>query len=545
MHVVTPTGTLAAALPLLELERNRDGDLKKAVPNIANIYAFLSEEGYGVHRPAADADVIDIYRQHGAAKVVQRVREFDLMRAVDSHLHATADDAYGLPGPAAVEWINKFGRYKVYNKANLVNLPELKLPDHRHGREWARFYYRNGFVELRAGQAPTFRPLMELEEPIRAELLLPRDVRLLTEAEMNPERGAPGWRGRCFYTFLECMSADLQDDGNATANIPKLTYLRQLLGFLLHDHRRKGDTDYCVILCDDEVGRTGKGLLIQALELLTAVCKLDCKNDRPDFSPLDLSTATRIKVYNDVKRTFDFTTLYNEITDGGSIRHMHRPPIAVPYGQTWKVLVTSNFVIRGDTDSDRGRQRVFDVTPFFRAENRVSDYFGHSFFQDWDAADWLVFDNIMLGCVKDWLDCGYWLAVYESDDYRERHLESEYPAPFRLYLDSLPAGEYGTADLYGAYMSRTDVREHPQLKLTTPIKFSHRMTAYLNARKRTVVKNAQRTRVTIGAAPPPKPPAGSVAPPASGAPPGAQLTLNAALRESLDKGRPPTAAEPF
>ena len=151
----------------------------------------------------------------------------------------------------------------------------------------------------------------------------------------------------------------------------------------------------------------------------------------------------------------------------------------------------------------------------------------------------------MLGCVKDWLDCGYWLAVYESDDYRERHLESEYPAPFRLYLDSLPAGEYGTADLYGAYMSRTDVREHPQLKLTTPIKFSHRMTAYLNARKRTVVKNAQRTRVTIGAAPPPKPPAGSVAPPASGAPPGAQLTLNAALRESLDKGRPPTAAEPF
>jgi hypothetical protein len=297
------------------------------------------------------------------------------------------------------------------------------------------------------------------------------------------------------------VSSDLDETGAATVNHAKYKYLQQLMGYLLHDHRRKGDTDFCVILCDSEAGGTGKGLLIQAIEKLTSVVKLDARNDRPDFSPLDLSTATRVKVYNDITKTFNFAGVYNEITDGGSIRHMHRPPIGLSYHETWKVLITSNFPIRGADESDRRRQRVFDMTLFFNAENRVSQVFKHSFFDDWDADDWNIFDNLMLQCVQAWLDCDYQINAVESAEYKARQIAAEYPQLLREYLDSIREGWHPTGDLYRAFIARPDVQGNKFCRDMSATRFGDRALTYYRDMGRNPLKNPGRTRLYVGPKP--------------------------------------------
>jgi hypothetical protein len=514
---------------LIEVETS-GRDRTKLVPNVRNLYSWLAEQGFGVHRPAGE--LLDLYRFRTDAPVVQRVHEFDLMHCVDAHLGAGYGVPVGWASPSeAVEVLNKFGRYKIYSKQNYVNLPVVELPANRHGADSATFYFQDSFVTLRRGKPMQVAPLAELPHPIRAEQLQPRGFRAVTPAELSgpelvtaeqPDRAA-GYRGRDFLRFLTYISSDVDNDGNAKRNEPKLIYLFQLLGYLLHDHRRKGYTDRCVILCDDEAGGTGKGILSEAISQLTPLCLVDAKKDK-DFSPNELTTATRVKVYNDITRTFHFEGVYNEITDGGHIRHMNRPPVHVPYSDTWKVVITSNWLIRGDKASDRRRQWVYDMSLYFDEKRSPKDTFGHSFFSsEWDADDWAVFYNVLLLAVQSWLDCDYAPNVYETDDYRRRQIETEYPMVLREYLDALPAGQHATGDLYRTFVARQETKDSVCKHWHTTT-FGRKIIEYWKATGREVIKNAKKTHVRLGPlpAPPPVDPA-ELAALDYAPPPGAQL----------------------
>lgn len=502
----------------------------KFEPYILGMYQALAAAGYGIHRPVADD--LDLYHQQPGVPVVQQAQPTDLMRCIAELVreHApmvTNDILFGLDAAqydsleeiegdtwrvqadVAMEAVIKFGLEKIVKKANLTQLPWLELPRHRHTATSATFYYQNGFLTLRRGEAPTFTPLAELPHAIRADALRPRDYTPLDADQLafgavlghvDPERTkVPGWRGRDFVHFLWLITADLPDpEGPPKPNERKLRYLNQLLGYLLHDYRQQGLTDFGVIACDDEAGGSGKGILIQALRRMTTVCEIDAKNQRADFAPGDLGPQTRVKVYNDIPQTWKFEHAYNEITDEQKIRQMHRPEVSVPYADGWKVLITSNWLVRGTKDSDLRRQHILDLTLFFSAKRRPPHFFGQSFFSsEWDATDWAVFDNLLIDAVQHWLDCAFQPDVYVSDDYLQRRIEAEYPDALRRFLDAKPAAWYGTGDLYREFMALDEVKQNRFLRDMSSTTFGRKMMGYLTDVGRHPTKNHNKTMVAI------------------------------------------------
>ncbi len=535
----------APVLLTVSLAGERDPKLK-LVPHILGIYQTLAAAGFGVGR--LPNDEAELFRQRPGVPVVEVVAPSDLSRHVDELLFSAPlpvpaqrvievsreswprllyddDDGTirGVKPAAAVEAVNQFGRQKIFNKHNFSQLPQMELPRHRHGATWARYYYQNGFVTLHRGAAPQWQPLSELPHAIRADALRPRALTLLPRESLLPaalpddfgqpdpaRTQTPGWRGRDFIHFLWLISATLPSpDAVPTPNAAKLHYLLQLLGFLLHDFRQQGRTDFAVVICDDEAGGTGKGMLIQTIKHLVTICEIDAKNVRSDFAPSDLGPQTRVKIYNDITQAWKFEHAYNEITDEQKIRQMHRGEVSVPYIDGWKVLITSNWLVRGTKDSDLRRQQIFDMTLFFNARRRPGQLFGHSFFStDWDADDWLVYDNTMLYAVQTWLDCAYQPAVYVSADFHQRRIEAEYPELLRTYLDSIQAGCHETGKLYRDFMAQQSVRENRFLKDYSSTNFGRKAVAYFIDTGRNPVKNASKTTITISAVKAPPPPAG-------------------------------------
>ena len=51
----------------------------------------------------------------------------------------------------------------------------------------------------------------------------------------------------------------------------------------------------------------------------------------------------------------------------------------------------------------RRRFGVLDFSSFFGPENPIDKYFGRLMFQDWDVAQWHMFDNFMFYCVLEYL----------------------------------------------------------------------------------------------------------------------------------------------
>lgn len=480
----------------------------KLGPEIVQLYDFLGERGFRKRTLVGkESTEVELYQQ--SSFFIQKTSTPQKINEVTGYLEkeykqmTTRTIDYPRKGPVTytyepreiLEKIVKYGWGKIFSENNWNHLPELDVKMMRHTREKAYFYFRNGYVEITAKGSKLHKYDTLSGSYIFRDYLVNRDISVI-DVDSDVERKF-GSKGVDFLDFLAKVSGIVDNDITAD-QVEKFKYLRRLIGFLLHDYKQQGLTDFCVILCDDNTGGSGKGLIIQALEQLTSVAKLDCRKDVGIYDPDDLTERTRIKVYNDVQPSFNFGNAYVEITDGGTIRHMYGSPRAVPYKDTWKDLITSNYIIRGNNGPDQRRQRVFSMNAFFDQNNTVQDYYNQSFFsEDWTPKDWNFFYNLMFQCVQEWLAADYHVR-YTDKEYQERKLESEYPMEFREYVDGLGRGMYHkTGDLYWGFKEHHKYKNSPFVRKLTATFFGNMLKKYLDEMKVHHHKNPNRTEIWI------------------------------------------------
>jgi hypothetical protein len=480
------------------------GDTGKLSPEILDVYNFLNDRGFC--KRTID-DEIELYRKRDY--FVEQSFQSDQINEISNYLlHDFPDTAKRLidfprKGPQLFEFDSneilekfvKFGWTKIFSQANWNHLPELNVNFKKHTRENAYFYFKNGYVDISAKGVKLLPYSTFHGKYIYKDYLVPREIKIIDIDDPIEQDFAR--RGVKFWDFLSRTAGIVDDNPTAEAK-SKMIYLLKLMGFLLHDYKQQGLTDFCVILCDDNTGGSGKGIIIQALKQLTTACVIDCRKNVGIFDPNDLTERTRIKVYNDVSQNFNFGEIYNEITDGGTIRHFQGAPRPVAYKDSWKTMLTSNYIIRGNNGPDLRRQRVFSMFPFFNQDNLVQEYYKHSFFSDdWNENDWNYFYNVMFTCVKLWLNSDY-KVNYADKEYQDRKLEASYPAEFREYVDGLERG---------TWLNRSEVyyklKEHDKYKITPFVRkltqhyFSTMLTKYLEEMKITYKINPNRTMIFI------------------------------------------------
>ena len=334
----------------------------------------------------------------------------------------------------------------------------------RDTRTLARFYFRNGWVEVTPTAAPVLRNYTELPGLVWADTLTERDF---TSIEMEEAETAD------FYRFLWNISGHREE---------RLQAQLQLLGYYLHGYKDPSNPRVG-ILVDEALGSqgqanggTGKSLLFRALHQLVPVVTIDGRAYDPrDKNALqEVKESTRVILFDDWDgRRLGFERLFNMATGTLTVTKLYLGQTSYDYAVSPKLAITTNDMVTGEGGSHTRRRYELEVAPYYGALKQPRDEFGRAFFDDWDAAEWARFDNLMLyGCQ---LYLAHGLAKGVAVHLNARKLLQSTSLAFVDFMDRLEHGvRHDKADLLREFRELEGYDE----KAFTPEKFGKWLAAY-------------------------------------------------------------------
>ncbi len=409
--------------------------------------------------------------------------------------------------PAEIwEAILKFGLNRIFGEHNLNSLPLLEIKEVKHTIDRAFFCYENGFVDV-SKKGLKFRPYATLKNVyVKRDKVLKRQfVKVNLNDIETLAKTAPG--AYAFNDFLSKISlSEKKNEEGATIAVDdpdKTKYLIELIGFCLHDFKMKGKTDFAPYFCDDEGGGSGKGILMQIFEQFTNVAQVNGRKEER-FDPETMTKNTRLKIYSDIREGFPLHEAYNEITEWGYIRKMHRDPMVIKYEDCYKVIFTGNFFMRGIKSSDKRRLRVFDLHMYFNDKRTPEKEYKCTFMNStWSKADWNLFDNMIMTFVHEWLLCDY-NTYYYNERYETAQLEGTFQQEFRDFMNDttkVPRNEkVETGKLFEEFKKMADEGKYKGssfIKKLSANSFGRMLTNFLKATGQEFQRNASRTEITI------------------------------------------------
>jgi hypothetical protein len=155
-------------------------------------------------------------------------------------------------------------------------------------------------------------------------------------------------------------------------------------------------------------GGSGKGLIHRAIGHIKNIVIEDGKkfDAKAQFAYQKVNKDTQIFLMDDVPKHFNFESLFSIITEGMTIEKKGQDAYQIPFKESPKISITTNYTINGSGASHERRVFEVEIANYFN-ENRTPEMeFGHLFFSDWDEKEWARFDNFMIRCVQFFLKNG-------------------------------------------------------------------------------------------------------------------------------------------
>ncbi len=192
----------------------------------------------------------------------------------------------------------------------------------------------------------------------------------------------------------------------------RILSFRSAIGYLLHNYKDSTNAKAVIFLdeklSDGAYGRSGKGLVAQAVGKLRKTVRLDGRNFNfsRNFLFQSVTLDTAIIEFNDVTKKFNFDKLFSVITDDITVERKNQNEIIIPFQQSPKIIISSNYTIDGSDDSTLDRQFIIEFSDHYNKSHRPIDEFGHRFFDEWSNDEWNNFLNYMIGCLQLYLNNG-------------------------------------------------------------------------------------------------------------------------------------------
>jgi hypothetical protein len=312
-------------------------------------------------------------------------------------------------------------------------------------------YYQNGYVKC-SSEGYSLQDYSSLTKHVWRTQILPRA-----------------------FTYKERQESQIQDMGVfarfvfnvANKDMKRFTELCTILGYNLHsyyDRKLKATILTDSRISDKPDGRTGKTLLCQGLGKIKNYCEINGK----DFDPSNkhkyelANLDTQIICLNDVRKNFDFESLYNDITEHLTVNRKNQQPFNIKT----KILVTTNKTVSTEGESSKDRSIEFELSEHYNGKFSPLDEFGHWFFSDWKQPQWIEFDNFMMYCICLFLKNG----IVESPPinlYRRKIIDNTCPEFVEFMDEKLKEGvieinkEYNKKSIYTLFIEEyPDILEH-------------------------------------------------------------------------------------
>lgn len=190
-------------------------------------------------------------------------------------------------------------------------------------------------------------------------------------------------------------------------------------------------------------------------------------------------------VIDDVNPNFNFEDFYSVVTGDLIVEQKGKQSYTIPFELSPKLLITSNYVVKGSGGSSDERRRVeIEIAPYFSIENTPIDEFGCRFFDDWEKKDWTLFYNQMFKYCQKYIANG--IMVCAPINLIENKLRSETSIEFVDFADAnfefteeVENFKEDKTQLFEAYREKYKVDS----RNLTPITFKKWLDRYAKTRK--------------------------------------------------------------
>jgi hypothetical protein len=205
------------------------------------------------------------------------------------------------------------------------------------------------------------------------------------------------------------------------------------IGHMLHSHR-SAHNEYAIVAMEGDMveggrseGRTGKTLISKALREMVCLEEINGKKERitqDQFLFGNVTERTQVVVIDDVQKQFDLEFLFPYITGPFFVRAMQKQQYTIPYEDSPKLFVTTNFALKERGGSFVDRRRIIAFSNFFSQDRKPQEYWGHLFFDDWEDDQWNRFYNLMALCLQLYFQAGTVIqAPHERMEKRRLRME--------------------------------------------------------------------------------------------------------------------------
>lgn len=263
-------------------------------------------------------------------------------------------------------------------------------------------------------------------------------------------------------------------------NVEKYNSFKSVIGYLLHSFKTSANNKAIVFndetISENPNGGSGKGLFWNAIKYMKNVANIDGKtfDFNKSFLYQNVKTDTQLLVFDDVKKNFNFESLFSVITEGITLEYKGQDAIQIPVEKSPKILITTNYTLGGVGGSHERRKFEIEMSGYFSYMHTPLEEFGHMLFSDWNDAEWSKFDNFMIQCEQYYLKNG--LVSHEFTNLSVRKFIKDTCSEFYEWVNEepLPVNERLDKGVY--YKSFAD--EYNDIKWLTQKKFTRWLDMY-------------------------------------------------------------------
>ncbi len=188
------------------------------------------------------------------------------------------------------------------------------------------------------------------------------------------------------------------------------------------------------------MGGSGKSLIAQMIKNASGnmvfINGRDPRSIFSDFAWSRINHDTRTVFIDDAYKGFKVDSLYTLASGDMIINKKNKPEFTIEFGNRPKIIITSNYAMGSGDDSDTRRLWTFAIEKYFSLSRTPLDHFGRRFFEDWDADEWLRFDNWATECISIFLKYKR-IAKGTSVELKRRMLINSTDRGFVEYMDNL------------------------------------------------------------------------------------------------------------
>lgn len=321
---------------------------------------------------------------------------------------------------------------------NMVKTSNIEIQ--KDTKDESYIYYKNTAVKSTKDNFELI-PYDSLKGLVWEDQIIDRDLELSEKSEGE------------FKTFIWKISGE---------NKERYYTMKSVLGYLLHSYQNEGKPK--VIIFNDELisdspnGGSGKGLIHKAISYIKNLSTINGKGFDPSkqFAYQTVNPDTQVLLFDDIDKNFKFENLFSLITEGLVIEKKGKDAVKIPFNDSPKISITTNYTVKGEGGSHLRRIFEVEMSSYFNADHTPEDEFKHLLFSEWTPEEWAKFDNYMLRCIQYYLDKG--LVQSKTVNLELRKLRNDTNKDFLEFMDAIDfdGQRYFKTDLKDAFISEYD-----------------------------------------------------------------------------------------